>query len=885
MVVWQTKSLTEPTVPRFRQLFSGPLHARCLLPLCFLLCSVLAGPVRAQPAPSLGWLLKTSYEPERLFSCDFGEPHRAKLVDVDEDGFSELLDWYRGPDLPTGPSLEVRVRISRVPGFNIIQQTNFVGMSRVTGVLVEDVWAQPGREILIAASARREVVLRVWNPFADRTKDIVVYRYDDPEAAEWAASIKPVACTDVDNDGDLDVLLVMDTGYGRLPRGVMACDLQTGEVIWRYDMGSLPYIERRPPVITDFGLDGRLELVLGTSAPQNKVFRNGTDDLHSYVFVLDLSTGQLLRRWRMLPYFSLCNVLDVDPATGTIFVGAQNGGSVAHPPRAFLARCSVATGRVETHEMRGYADIQLFRDVDGDGMVDFLAHCFGDGVYRVYDRDFQLLREFPMPPALRRHRYRTKAADLDRDGSREILCFSQFGEVHVLGEAGHSAEWRDLQATDLVGAGYVRVGARGSVWAIAVLDRAKPPYSRISTYHVRRQTVLPFGLRARALVLALAIGLGLAVAVRATREAVRRWLHSEDVERAFRHASFGIMQVDARGTVVRINAAGRRILGMENQIVDGLHFADAFANPSLSAFRQALRESLEGRIQEFSRELPIRRDGGDEFVSFNVIRARLGRLRGWGRLVLFHRIRKTDPFVERRCVALTQRIAHDVKNPLTAIQLSIDQLEKEISRTLPEVSPRFAPLLERIRARAERLHAMMRRYQKLTDLASVERQLLELGAFLGDWAESKRSKLPEDISLECEPAQGEVPAEADRELLEELLDNLLACAVDEMPEGGTVTVRASIQSTGAEDGDGDPATVRIELEHTGAREGAPATEQDAGSPHSASRWYGTHLLLFIVERIVEEHRGAFEIVDEPGGCRKFVVSFPKAMRNESSERG
>src|SRR5262249_54497064 len=108
------------------------------------------------------------------------------------------------------------------------------------------------------------------------------------------------------------------------------------------------------------------------------------------------------------------------------------------------------------------------------------------------------------------------------------------------------------------------------------------------------------------------------------------------------------------------------------------------------------------------------------------------------------------------------------------------------------------------------------------------------------------------------------PVPADPDLLARALGNLVANAIEAMPEGGTLRLRTR------EDGDG----VAVEVEDTGR--GLPA-EAQAGLfvPYKTTKPGGTGLGLAIVQSIVSDHGGRVEVGSGPEGGARFTIVLPR----------
>jgi signal transduction histidine kinase len=96
---------------------------------------------------------------------------------------------------------------------------------------------------------------------------------------------------DLESDGNMEMLIIFQSYYRHTPRGVVCFDPGTGKLLWEYYMGTMAETME----IGDLDGDGKKEIIISTFGINNGAERNGTDDAHSYVIVLDHKGKQ---RWK-----------------------------------------------------------------------------------------------------------------------------------------------------------------------------------------------------------------------------------------------------------------------------------------------------------------------------------------------------------------------------------------------------------------------------------------------------------------------------------------------------------------------------------------------------------------------------------------------------------
>ena len=210
---------------------------------------------------------------------------------------------------------------------------------------------------------------------------------------------------------------------------------------------------------------------------------------------------------------------------------------------------------------------------------------------------------------------------------------------------------------------------------------------------------------------------------------------------------------------------------------------------------------------------------------------------------------------------MARRIAHEIKNPLTPIQLAAQQLREKD----PGGDPRFSKLLresvEIIEDEVESLRRMVTSFSQFAKLPEVELEAVPLSRILGEF---ERAYAHVEAELTVELGE-DVEVLGDRQLLKQVLVNLVENAALSAAEAGVE--RPKIHVWGGRRGDG----ACLIVEDNGP--GIAATRRDVVfEPYETTREHGTGLGLAIVKKIVLDHGGEVAVGDgERWGGARFVV--------------
>jgi signal transduction histidine kinase len=225
---------------------------------------------------------------------------------------------------------------------------------------------------------------------------------------------------------------------------------------------------------------------------------------------------------------------------------------------------------------------------------------------------------------------------------------------------------------------------------------------------------------------------------------------------------------------------------------------------------------------------------------------------------------------------LARRLAHELKNPLFPLQLTVENLQRAREQTPEEFDEIFSESTATLRAELENLKAIVTRFSDFAKMPPPEFEAVDVN-------ESVRSVMklfePQLSAVGRPPITPELYLEeniarpqADPILLRRALENLVLNSLDAMPAGGTLTVRMS-QHNGS---------VRLEVSDTGAG----LTPEECArlfTPYYTSKRHGTGLGLAIVQSVVSDHSGKIEVESTPGAGATFRIELPVRQQGARTE--
>ena len=359
------------------------------------------------------------------------------------------------------------------------------------------------------------------------------------------------------------------------------------------------------------------------------------------------------------------------------------------------------------------------------------------------------------------------------------------------------------------------------------------------------------------------------------RSQVERSMEAVDSARArlqtiLDNLTAGVIVLDAQGTIRSSNPGATRILREPLAAFQGQPLADV---PGLQAFAQSVQQQFETflshrdqhGLDHWQQSFDLHGSGSAEGAvaqHATSIVARGAELPDAARLLVFDDI--TEIVSAQRAQAwgeVARRLAHEIKNPLTPIQLSAERLEMKLHAKLP--APEQAVLAKSVKTIVDQVDAMKRLVNEFRDYArlpAAELKPVDLNALIADILhlyESERATVAVQAQLDsaCPRIMG------DAQQLRQIVHNLLQNAQD-----------ATEQASAAR-GDSRPppvcisthwneASKRVRLRISDQGGGFPAhILQRAFEPYVTTKARGTGLGLAVVKKIADEHGARIELVN------------------------
>ncbi len=340
----------------------------------------------------------------------------------------------------------------------------------------------------------------------------------------------------------------------------------------------------------------------------------------------------------------------------------------------------------------------------------------------------------------------------------------------------------------------------------------------------------------------------------------------EYIETILNNIQTGVITLDAAGLVTTINPSARDMLVLPGPDIVGRGYREVLANPRYEEVVKTIDWGFRNRYRLSDKEVRISANGQSTTVALALSPLRTPANEFAGVIVVLDDL--TQLIKAQRIAAwkeIAQRVAHEIKNPLTPIQLSAERiiktLQKRDERSAEVVQEGARTIIQETRT----IKSLVDEFSTFARMPSVRLQAADLHAIVGQVVVLFEG-IFEEIGFDTLLASDlPTPLQLDPEQMKRALINLIDNAIEAMNKKGTVRIATAF--------DKSEQMVRIEVSDTGPG----ISSEDLGKlfmPHFSTKKKGSGLGLAIVSQIVSEHNGTIGVENlKPNGA-KFTIRIP-----------
>ena len=336
------------------------------------------------------------------------------------------------------------------------------------------------------------------------------------------------------------------------------------------------------------------------------------------------------------------------------------------------------------------------------------------------------------------------------------------------------------------------------------------------------------------------------------------------MEIVLKNVAAGVISIDEKGMITTINTSAEQMLGIKGEAVLEKKFSEVLAKEYVEQIEELLSELKSSQKDSIEKQLTVNLRGKSLSLLINLTTLKDEEGKSLGVVAVFDDL--TQLIKAQRMAAwreVARRIAHEIKNPLTPIQLSAQRLRKRYLEKLQQDGAVFDECTRTIVKQVEELKGMVNEFSNFARMPASQptpnhlNEIIQetLVLFQEAHKEVRFEFIPHDLPV----------FNIDRDQMKRVMINLIKNSLAAIERDGEIRIETSY----------DPKLQMVRLEVSDDGCGIP--DEDKGKlfePYYSTKKSGTGLGLTIVNAIIADHNGYIRVRDnEPKGTT-FLIELP-----------
>ncbi len=333
------------------------------------------------------------------------------------------------------------------------------------------------------------------------------------------------------------------------------------------------------------------------------------------------------------------------------------------------------------------------------------------------------------------------------------------------------------------------------------------------------------------------------------------------------HITSSVITLDENLVIRRINSASEQILRISTQAYIGKTFQEVYeSSTELKPLIDAISPHLQQQSKEWQCDITLNEESGQKQILIckgAVLTSKGSKPQGYV-IVIDEVTELIQAEHDAAWSEVARRLAHEIKNPLTPIQLSAERLAHKLTPILDEDSAKFVKrMTSTISNQVNNMQGMVNAFSEYARAPALNFQKAQLNELVIEIGELYRIN-PKNAELKIETT--ELPLiSLDTNRFRQLLVNLVKNALEALPEDGNSSVSLRTELNGSN------IVLKIVDNGLGIEE---ELLPQLFEPYVTNKAKGTGLGLAIVKKIVEEHSGTIIAQNNKEGGACFIISLP-----------
>ena len=346
------------------------------------------------------------------------------------------------------------------------------------------------------------------------------------------------------------------------------------------------------------------------------------------------------------------------------------------------------------------------------------------------------------------------------------------------------------------------------------------------------------------------------------------------VELVLENITTGVMSLDVEGHIEILNHSAKQMLQLKPGVDTGRHYRDVLEEESLQQFEEMVEQIKADKERSISQNLIVHKKDGPVEVSATLLVLQNSEGKSAGMVCVYNNITEIQRLQRARAWReVARRIAHEIKNPLTPIQLSAERINRKYAG---EVSDDVAlhQSTQTIINEVQHLKRMVSEFSNFAKIPESNPQISDLNQIIMNALHLFHENLPARISLTTDLSESLPQLPLDSEQIRRVIINLVDNSISSIEKKGTLSRifnQGKITIRTRHVPDLNIICMDVEDNGTGI---APEISDQLFEPYTTTKEHGTGLGLTIVSQTISDHNGftRFRNLETGGVC--FTIELP-----------
>lgn len=341
--------------------------------------------------------------------------------------------------------------------------------------------------------------------------------------------------------------------------------------------------------------------------------------------------------------------------------------------------------------------------------------------------------------------------------------------------------------------------------------------------------------------------------------------HSRFIDLVLENIKTGVVSLDMEGRINSLNRAVKNLLQLKKTNYQDQPFPEVLDKESLALFEDMFKEIQANKKKAISRDFTIIKNDAPLDISVTLLPLENREKKRVGMISVYENVTEIQRFQRARAWRdVARRIAHEIKNPLTPIQLSAERIRRKYLKEFPDAEV-LDQATQTIVNEVEVLKKMVKEFSSFARLPESNLYPDNLNSTIEEAVQLYRNALSEKIQFTTE-LDGQLPLfSLDHEQMKRVFINLIDNAVAAIADSGEIKISTRFDS--------ELNIVHTEVIDSGA--GVPEDiRHNLFEPYITTQKHGAGLGLSIVAQIISDHNGFIRHQNVTSGGSCFSIELP-----------